>query len=223
MLALIAGCQKTPVPGTAGPSVRATVVTIRETLQPSNKTYTHSLMIANNLARSGNEVDAWRLFDLKKEQVTFVDDTTKTFRVATLKDLTKQHRDAYATKPAPELPLAQWIASNEKKTINGFDATKSTVKMGGYQRELWIADKTPIPPQLFAFMRASEPAPSPVAGVARAVDDVLLNVRGFPVADHAELPFDNRKLVVDRVVEKIERKDVPASWFQVPRGYRTAP
>ena len=225
-LALVVACQpKTPLPA-AGPNVRATVVTIRETVgqapSPVPHTYTHALMIANNLARSGDEVDAWRLFDLKKEQVTFVDDMTKTYRVASLKELTTQHREAYAKQPAPELPIAQWIASNERKTINGFDATKSTVKMGGYQRELWIAGKSPIPPQLFAFMRASEPAPSPVAGVARAVDDALLNVRGFPVADHAELPFDNKKLVVDRVVEKIEQKDVPASWFQIPRGYRAA-
>ena len=60
--------------------MRATVVTIRTTLQPANKNFTHSLMIANNLARSGDEVDAWRLFDLKKKQVTFVDDIAKTYR-----------------------------------------------------------------------------------------------------------------------------------------------
>jgi hypothetical protein len=221
VLALVAGCQKTPVPATAaGPSVRATVVTIRETLQPSNKSYTHALMIANNLARSGDEVDAWRLFDLKKQQVTFVDDIAKTYRVASLEALTKEHRDAYAKPAAPELPVAQWIASGAKKTIAGFEASQSIVRMGGYQRELWIADKSPIPPQLLAMMRASEPAPSPVAGVLHAIDEALLKVHGFPVADHAELPFDDKKLVVDRIVEKVEQKDVPASWFVVPRDYR---
>ncbi|HJW95001.1 MAG TPA: DUF4412 domain-containing protein [Thermoanaerobaculia bacterium] len=224
-IALTIACQKTeaPKPAAGEPQVRATVVTIRETVgeAPSVRTYTHALMIANNLARSGDEVDTWRLFDLKSRQVTFVDEVTKTYRTAMLDKLTKEHRDAYA-KPADGLPVAQWIASNEKKTINGFEAAKATVTMGGYQRELWIAEKSPIPPQLFAFMRASEPAPSPIAGVARAVDEALLKMRGFPMSDHAELPFDNKKLVVDRVVEKIETKDVPASWFQVPRGYRAA-
>ena len=226
-IALAIGCQEqTRGPKRAGePQVRATVVTIRTSIQPANRNYTHSLMIANNLARSGDEVDAWRLFDLKKEQVTFVDDITKSYRVASLDALTKEHRDAFARPAAAELPAAQWIASGAKKTVSGFEATQAIVRMGGYQRELWIAEKSPIPPRLFAFMRASEPAPSPIAGVARAVDEALLNIRGFPVADHAELPFDDKKLVVDRTVVKIEQKDVPASWFRVPRDYRdvTAP
>lgn len=221
-IALLVACQKpnTVASKTGEPQVRATVVTIRTTLQPANKNFTHSLMIANNLARSGDEVDAWRLFDLKKEQVTFVDDIAKTYRVASLEALTKEHREAYSKPAAPELPVAQWIASGAKKTIAGFEATQSIVRMGGYQRELWIAEKSPIPPQLFPMMRASEPAPSPVAGVMRALDEALLKLRGFPVADHAELPFDDKKLVVDRMVEKVAQKDVPASWFAVPRGYR---
>lgn len=223
-IALAIGCQepKQAVSHAGEPQVRATVVTIRTTIQPSNRNYVHALMIANGLARSGDEVDAWRLFDLKKQQVTFVDDITKTYRTSSLDAVTKEHRDAYAKPPAPELPVAQWIASGEKKTISGFEATKSMVKMGGYQRELWIAEKSPIPAELFAFMRASDPAPSPIAGVARAVDEAMLNIRGFPVADHAELPFDNKKLVVDRTVVKVEQKDVPASWFRVPIGYRNA-
>ena len=214
-LAFTFGCHKAPVPASTGePQVRATVVTIRETLQPSNKTYTHALMIANNVARSGDEVDAWRLFDLKREQVTFVDEIAKTYRTAALKDLTKEHREAYAQPPAPELPVAQW------SWISSQQGGHAHISMGGYKRELSFSDKTPIPPQLFAFMRASEPAPSPIAGVARVIDEALLNVRGFPMTDHAELPFDDKKLVVDRVVEKIEQKNVPASWFQVPRGFK---
>jgi hypothetical protein len=221
-IALAIGCQKVAeIPkGPGEPQVRATVVTIRTTIQPANKSYTHALMIAKNLARSGDEVDAWRLFDLKKEQVTFVDDVSKTYRIASLDDLTKEHREAFATKPAPELPVAQWFWSGNKRNLNGLETTDATIRMGGYERVLWIAEHSSIPPQLFAFMRASEPAPSPIAGVARAIDEALLKVRGFPMADHAELPFAQKKLVVDRVVMKIEENDVPASWFKVPRGYR---
>jgi len=221
-IALAIGCQKPKqaVPHAGEPQVRATVVTIRTTIQPANRNYVHALMVAKDVARSGDEVDQWRLFDLKKQQVTFVDDIAKTYRTASLDSLTKEHRDAYAQPPAPELPVAQWIASGAKKTIGGYEATQAIVRMGGYQRELWIAEKSPLPPELFAYMRASEPAPSPIAGVARAVDDALLKVRGFPVADHAELPFDNKKLVVDRTVVKVEQKELPASWFGVPRGYR---
>jgi len=222
-LLLAIGCQKSTsrAPRPSGePAVRATVATIRTTVQPANKTYVHALMVANDLARSGDEVDQWRLFDLKKQQVTFIDDVAKTYRVASLAAVTKEHRDAYGKQPAPELPLATWTATGAKKTVNGFEATQAIVKLGGYQRELWIAEKTPLPAQLFALMRASEPAPSPVAGVANAIDEALLNVRGFPVADHAELPYDNKKLVVDHAVVKVEQKELPASWFAVPRGYR---
>jgi len=219
-IALTIGCREQVAKRGGEPQVRATVVTIRTTIQPANRNYVHALMIADDLARSGDEVDAWRLFDLKKNEVTFVDDVAKTFRTASLDALTKEHRDAFGDRPAPELPVAEWSTSGAKKTVGGFEATQAMVRMGGYQRELWIAEKSPIPAQLFAFMRASEPAPSPIAGVTRAVDEALLKIRGFPLSDHAELAYDGKKLVVDRIVEKIEQKDVPASWFVVPRGYR---
>src|SRR5512141_1930879 len=56
------------------PSVEATVVTIQTTIQPENRTFTHSLVIGADRARSGDEVDRWRLFDFKSDRVTFVDD-----------------------------------------------------------------------------------------------------------------------------------------------------
>jgi len=222
IVAIAISCQRAAPASkkTGEPQVRATVVTIRTTIQPENRSYVHALMIANNLARSGDEVDSWRLFDLKKEEVTFVDDITRSYRTATIAALRKEHRDAYAKPAAPELPSAQWAATNESRSVTGYQTRRAVVRMGGYMRELWIAEKCPIPAQLFAFMRASEPAPSPAAGVARSVDEALLKLQGYPLAEHAELPFSERKMVVDRVVEKIEQKDVPASWFQVPAGYR---
>jgi len=44
-----------------------TVVTIQTTIQPANKTYTHTLVIANDRARSSDEVDEWRLFDFREK------------------------------------------------------------------------------------------------------------------------------------------------------------
>ena len=46
------------------PQVAATVLTIQTNLQPQNKSFTHSIVIANGHARSGDEVDRWRLFDV---------------------------------------------------------------------------------------------------------------------------------------------------------------
>jgi hypothetical protein len=223
-MALALACRPAkPVPKVAAePKVRATVVTIRTTLTPENRTWTHALMISKNVARSGDEVDVWRLFDVGKKQVTFVDDIAKTYRTESLAALTDQHRKAFAQR-ADDLPRAQWSATDEKRNVQGVEAMQSLVKMGAYQRQLWIAKHPLIPEELFAMMRASDPAPSPIAGVATAVDDALLAVRGFPMIDRGELPFGNKKLVVDHEVVKIEQKDVPASWFVVPAGYQAYP
>src|SRR4051794_13256721 len=48
-----------PAPRPAAPQVRATVLTIESTMQPSNRKIVHSLVIANDRARSGDELDAW--------------------------------------------------------------------------------------------------------------------------------------------------------------------
>ena len=78
--AICAACNPGSAPPSSSdqsPKIRATVVTIRTTLQPQNKTFTHTLVIANGHARSGDEVDVWRLFDLRNKQVIFVDDLAK--------------------------------------------------------------------------------------------------------------------------------------------------
>jgi hypothetical protein len=72
------------------------------------------------------------------------------------------------------------------------------------------------------MLQASEPVSSPLAGVTRDVDEALLEVQGFPLADHAELPYENKKLVVDNNVVKIEQRDVPASWLNLGADYKDA-
>ncbi len=58
-----------------------------------------------------------------------------------------------------------------------------------------------------------------------ASDDGLSKVRGFPLVDHAELPYGKSKLVVDRTVVKIENRDVPESLLIISSDYKeiTAP
>ena len=87
-----------PPPSRTEPRIRATVVTIQTTLQPQNKTYTHSVVIANGRARSSDDVDSWRLFDLQKKQVTFVDEIAKTVREVPLAVDTHWGRSWYDAK-----------------------------------------------------------------------------------------------------------------------------
>ncbi len=209
-----------PAQSSNEPKIRATVVTIQTTIQPANKTYTHVLFIANDRARSGDEVDEWRLFDFAQKRVTFVDDLTGTYRNEPFDDVLTSHRADMARSVPDGMPLAQFSVTGAQKTLQGVAARESIIRLGAYQRELWIASHPLIPEGLFAMLQASEPVSSPLAGVMRAADEALLDVKGFPFADHAELPYENQKLVVDNTIVKIDQRDVPASWLNVRAYYR---
>lgn len=224
LLAFIA-CKPAPPPAKPaaarrGPQTRATVVTIQTTIQPGNKTTSHTLVIANGRARSGDELDSWRLFDLANGRVTFVSDIDKTFRTVPLAQLEKNLR-ATLDDPLPDgMAHAQISATKITKPIAGVPATQSVVKLGGYTRELWIGQHPLIPPRLFAMMLASEPPSSPLFPVMDKVDDALLKVNGFPLAEHSELAYGKKKMTVDKVVTNIEQRDVPAGMLNVSGGYR---
>lgn len=211
-----AACRPAPpAPTSNGPRIRATVVTIQTTLLPQNKTFTHSIVIANGLARSSDEADSWRLFDLQKKQVTFVDDVAGTARSVPLASLLADRRKELAQPLPVPLPRATLAVTGAKRVLLGVEAAEHLIRLGGYERHLWIARHPSLPAELFAMMQASVPGSSPLGGVSRDVDEALMTVDGFPMLDHAEVAFGNKKMVVERSVVKIEQKDVPASWLQV--------
>jgi len=220
---LFVACNKPPAPPSVAkknePTVRATVVTIQTTIQPANKSYSHEIVIANNRARSTDEADQWRLFDFARKRVTYVDDIAHTVRVQSFADAIAARRAAVA-HPLPDgMPRAQFVVTNAQKTLQGIPTKQSLIRLGAYQRELWIGSHPLIPRGLFALLQASEPPSSPLAGITRAADEALMEVQGFPLADHAELPYENKKLVVDNTVVQIEQREVPAALLTVNGKY----
>jgi len=203
----------------AGPPVRATVVTFRTTIQPANKTLTETLVIANDRARSSAELDAWRLFDLKQNRVTFVDDIRKTYRHETLASLLQTRRAALANGAPETMPRPAIARTGATQTIAGLEATQYVISSGAYRRELWIGGGKAIPAQLFPMMLASEMPSTYAAGMMRNVEETLLGIQGFPLRDHTELPVGDRKYVIDRSVVSIELKDVASSLLNVAGGY----
>jgi hypothetical protein len=201
--------RKSAVPA-AGPQTRATVVTIRTTIQPDNKTHTHTLVIANNQARSTDELDQWRLYDTRAKTVTFVDDVAKTTRTESFDALLKKHREALAAQLPGHYPRA--YVKN--------DGAELHIEVGNYRRRLKLAEQRAIPAELFAMMQASDGQTSPLAPMMRAASDALIRTRAFPMTDHSELPYGNQKLVVDRAVVSIAEQNVPAALLRVPPGYR---
>lgn len=174
------------------PTVPATVITIQTSLQPQNRAITHSIVIGNNRARSDNELDRWRLFDLENNTITYVDDLAKT----------------YYTVPFKSAQPAATVATGQKRILQGVEASLFVIRVGGYQRQLWIGEPPSVPAQLFGMMDAG-----------------FAEIRGFPLIDHAELPYGKSKMVVDNSVVRIEQKNVPLSMLNVGSGYKeiTAP
>jgi hypothetical protein len=213
LLILCASCKAQPkkaaISIAAAPQTRATVLTIETTIQPSNKKIVHSLTIGNDRARSGDELDQWRLFDLKANTVTYVDDIKKTYRTEPIASLMKQHRAVLAAAIPAYIPRAE-VAESDGKIV---------VRAGGYTRTLSVAEHPLVPPELFSWMVASDPSASPYAPMMKAADEALLDMRGFPMSDHAEITVDGKKLAIDRNVVKVEQKNIDADWLSVPAHF----
>jgi hypothetical protein len=202
------------------PKIRATIVSIRTTVQPANRSFVHSLVIAGDLARSGDEVDSWRLFDLKNQQVTYVNDVSRTYRVEPLASIVRRRAEAMAQPLPQEIPSAQFAATGAKRVVDGIETSQAVIRSGGYVRELWIGWHPQIPPELFAMMNASASISSPIAPMMKEADAALTSVRGFPLVDRSELPVGDKRLVVEHSVVKVEQRDIPASWLSVRSGYQ---
>jgi hypothetical protein len=199
--------------------VRATVVTIRTTIEPEKKTVTHTLVIAGNRARSTNEHDTWRLFDTSAKTVAFVDDVARAVKTEPLPAIVARRNAATAAALPPHYPSAAFTRTNERRAIQGVNAQKVTISSGGYKRELWLAEHPSIPRDLFAMMHASEALSSPLAPMMRDADRQLISVRGFPLLDRTTVPAGNGELVVERAVVGISQQDVPESMLAIPKGY----
>ncbi len=223
-LALFIGCPSdAPKPAArtaAGPTIRATVVTIRTVMKPEERTLTRTLVIAGDRARDTSEQDVWRLFDTKANTVTFVDDIAKTIRTETLQKLIAQRREITKDPLPPYFPRARLVRSGTKKPMQGATAESIVIESGAYKRELWLAEHPAIPRGLFAMMYASDAPTPPLAPMMREVDEALMAMRGFPLADRAEVPVAKNTLIVERAVTAIAQRDVPQAALALPKGYR---
>jgi hypothetical protein len=212
--------QATKTSAAAGPQTRATVVTIRTTVEPEKKTLTQTLVIANDRARNTSEVDQWRLFDTKAETITFVDDLAKTIRVEKMQEAAKRHRAALAAALPATYPRPHARRTGVKKALQGVNAEQIVVEHGGYKRELWMGEHPSIPHELFAMMQTSDRPASPVAPMMRGVEEVLLTARGFPLVDRTEVTYGNQKMVIERAVVSVEQREVAQSALSIPNEYK---
>ncbi|HEX2835941.1 MAG TPA: hypothetical protein VHW00_23245 [Thermoanaerobaculia bacterium] len=211
--------QSTKPAAAAGPAVRATVITVRTTLQPQKRTIEQSIVVAGDLARDTTERDTWRLYDTKAQTVTFIDDVDRTIRTESFANLRRQRSVTMAAQVAAFHPRPV-LKRGETKAMQGATARQWVITAGAYKRELWMAEHPSIPRGLFAMMQASERVSSPLAPIMREVEAALLDEKGFPLLDRSEIPLGSAPAIVERTVVAIAQKDVPQSLVTVPKGYR---
>lgn len=206
--------------GKGGPQTSATVVTIDTHLEPAHRNLQHTLILAGDRARSNDEIDRWRLFDLGQSSVTVVDDVARTYYSLPSATLLERRRKLLASSVPEGMPRAS-VSGGASKTLHGVSAAQTLITLGSYRREIWIGQHPKIPAQLFPMMLASEPRSEQLAGVAGRAEAALLDSKGFPLADHSELAYGNGPpLVADRTVTSIQQKNVSASLLQVPSSYK---
>lgn len=210
---------KLPARKDTQPQIQATAVSIATTLQPARRTFTHTLFISGDLARSGDEVDTWRLFDVRQNRVTFVDEIARTYRIESFDSILQARRKAIAERQNALSPPVSVVHSNATVPVMGIPTTTLELQMGAYRRKLAIGEHPQIPPRLFALMEVSSIAPEQETASPQILETFAV-VKGFPLTDYSELPYGREKLVADRKVVSVRTRNVLRSMFAVPPAFR---
>ncbi len=205
----------------SGPTVAATVLTVRESSHPPTRAFLHKIVVAGSKVRLGDEKDQWRLFDLETRTVTWVDDVSRTHRTLALGALLRsRERQLRERIPAEGIRPATVETRDEERIIAGIRARPVTIELGGYRRELWLSETPLVGPLFLRMLIVSEPISEPWAGVMRDAQRALINEQGFPVVDRSRLAWDGGAMLVQRQLVKVETRDVPAAWLAIPPDYR---
>lgn len=181
--------------------------------------FSYKVVLADEKMRIGDEADRWRLFDLRDDSVTFVDDIAKSYRTVSGVELRKAAVASSQTAlPGPVSP-ATIVPGTEQRTIAGYEARPLFIQLGDYCRELWISDQMPVPKGFLALAFASELSEGPYAGVMRKVTPQLLAQQGFVVLDRSSVPAGTRILLIETSLVRVEEGSIPAVWLSIPPGY----
>lgn len=206
-------------PAPASTTIDATVITLRVVSQPGNETTRHELLIANGKVRSTDEIDRWRLFDTRDDTVTYVDDVARTFRRETRQNLLDRYSRELAA--APRMPAAAVVEREAvTRTMDGYAARGLVIRLGAFERELWITEGLPIDPTFFSLYTDAEPLDPDGIRAMRSAITALDRVRGYPVIDHVRFQSGKQSIDVETTVESVGNRSISAARLRVPTGYR---
>jgi hypothetical protein len=203
----------------AGRRVAADVIEIHESLSAEARAFRWLVVHHEGKVRLGNETDRWRLIDLQESTVTFVDDITRTYRRSSIAELRALRlRELQRPLPSPFQPIAIQ-QTTQTESIAGVPTRKIEMERGGYRREVWMSVAPVIHPDLHKAILVTDPISEPYAGLLRRVVPGLLSQSGFPLRDVSVLEYGEKRMEIERIVRSIGKRQVPESWFEVPRDY----
>jgi hypothetical protein len=204
----------------AVPRIEARVLVVNTVELPKKRGFEWLVVVTpDQLVRFGDECDRFRIFDMKNRTVTFVDTIAKTWKRASFESLVADRRKLLSTPMPAEITPATYAATANLARFSGIVARQHLLTLGGYRRELWMPSTSIAPEGLFAIAFATEPIAETYAGVMDEAFDDLMQLRGFPVLDRSEMPFNGQQYVVERRIVSVGVRSVPAAWFQIPPDY----
>ncbi|HXI12509.1 MAG TPA: hypothetical protein VNM92_07670 [Thermoanaerobaculia bacterium] len=217
-----AGTERTTERTADGPQVEATLITVRTVTLPGVREFSHQTVVAEGKVRMSDEVDRWRLFDLEQDTVTWVDDVAKTYRTHR-GDALRREATATAESSLPHgLREAEWFRTGAQRNIAGVNAQQYVIKIGAYNRQLWVGSLPRVPGKFLSLAFASDMNKGPYRGLMRKAMPAMIALEGFIMFDRSDMQVGRDSLSIERTVTKVEQGRVSRAWLAIPSGYRDA-
>lgn len=221
-LILVSGCAEEPAPpppAVNGP-LNATVASFRVTTSPEGSETIERIAFSDNLIRLPDEAEVWRLFDMETSTVTIVDEVGRTVEQRTFDEVLSELRAA-ARRGEP-IPVASIQPTGRIEEIAGFAAEQFMLTVGqGYERELWISQRTLFHSDLFLLLLGTEAVPPENVPALRRMIRLLDQKEGYPVVDRSRMNLDDETYTIERVLIAVADQPVPRSWFELPEWAAT--
>ena len=187
LAAIVTGCKDAPAtapssaPRRTGPTVEAKVLTIRESHHPPTRAFLSPIVVWGSKVRIGTDLDNWRLFDLQAQTVTWVDEPAGTYRTVRAEDLVNRRQRQLRAAVPGGISVMEGGPTGRAVEVEGIAAEQWLMKLGGYEREIWLTKEPLVGKGFFRMWLASEPINEAYAGVRRNLEGALMRQDGFPV------------------------------------------
>lgn len=223
LLLLAGGCRPGAAPpaqeAKRQPSVDGRIVAVQSTLPDTNRVIQHEVVEANGLVRSTDEVDRWRLIDVKGSKVIFVDDIAATQREMSLAELRERKQRLSQGSIPSWYPQPVFRKTGEARTILGREADQYILQVGGFTRELWISREPLLGADYMALRFGSDEPGGPAPAALARIHLELMELQGFPLIDRISMPVGQTTWGVAREVRAIREGAIARSLFEIPREY----